>query len=993
MSVIDPHGVQTTRLAALSLLGRKLARTCARLLLPRRLADRCQALRYSSIALQAIDEQILISDFSGRLRFLNRAAEAMFGLRSAEAPRYRLQELLPDLDPQAFDTANAETDQCLDIVRLLRDGQWRMLSVSRGALRQGDQGPASGFVWVLRDVTAEKQAQNALVERERFWSDVLQAVPDTLYVQDLPSGQLLFSNTNLARRLGYSEEERGPDANAFWQRISHPDDVEYIWRLLALRGALPDGAEQESLLRWRHRDGRWRWFSVVERVLSRDERGRVQRLIGVARDVTGDIEHRHSLRDSERRYRMLTGNLRDVIFTTDSDVRINYISPAVQTVLGYSPEWALENGLDQVVTRPRQAARFYELMRRVRKASFNAQALAELGQNLLGETLYFDCRAADGRLVAIELRVMLIWDEHKRFDGALCIGRDISEQRQAEKELRRAATVFEHSTAAILVTDAQGRIAQVNAAFTRITGYGEDDVMGQYPTVLGADIQQSNQMGDILRQLTASGSWEGEFWIQGKRGVAQPCWLGITAVRDDEDELVSYVCFFSDMSERKASENRIHRLAYYDSLTQLPNRALFQDRLHASLQLAARHASWVVLMFLDLDRFKPINDSLGHAAGDRMLREVAVRLESCVAEGDTVARMGGDEFTLLLQPAGDRDEALSRAMHVAERILTRLAEPFVLSGREFFVTASIGIALSPQDGEGTSQLMKNADTAMYHAKERGKNNFQFYQAEMNASALERLELESDLRHAIEERQFVLHYQPQYLADGITLTGVEVLLRWWHPARGLVPPGDFIPALEELGLVVEVGDWVLDEACRQIAAWQAAGLRVPRVSVNLSARQFSDGRLGQRIAAILQARGIEPSCLELELTESILMRDIGEAMAMLESLKRLGVSIAIDDFGTGYSSLNYLKQLPIDVLKIDRCFVDGLPQGEQDGQITRAIIAMSHSLNLSVIAEGVETPEQLMFLREHGCDEVQGFFLGRPLPASELALTCLGSRST
>ena len=989
MSFIESRRVQPHRLAAFA---RQTVQACARLLLPRRLTDRCQSLRYSAVALQAIDERILISDFQGRLRFLNSGAETMFGLRNAEAPSYLLQELLPGLDPQAFDTSSVDADLCLEIMRLLQGGEWRLFTLTRRALRQEGEKQVSGFVWVLRDVTREKQAQDALAERERFWSEVLQAVPDTLYVQDLSKGQLLFSNSNLAARLGYSAEERGPDANAFWQGISHPDDVEYIWRLLALRGALPDGAEQESLLRWRHRDGSWRWFSVVERVLSRDERGRVQRLIGVARDVTGDIEHSHSLRDSERRYRMLTGNLRDVIFTTDSDVRINYISPAVQTVLGYSPEWAMAHGLDQTVTRPRQAARFYELMRRVRKASFNAQALAELGQSLRGETLYFDCRAADGRLVAIELRVMLIWDEHKRFDGALCIGRDISEQRQAEKELRRAATVFEHSTAAILVTDPQGRIVQVNSAFNRITGYAEEEVLGEFPTILGADVQQSNRMGFILGQLAESGSWEGEFWIKGKIAAALPCWLGITAVRDAEDELVSYVCFFSDMSERKASENRIHRLAYYDSLTHLPNRALFQDRLHNSLQLAARDAGWVVLMFLDLDRFKPINDSLGHAAGDRMLREVAVRLESCVDEGDTVARMGGDEFTLLLQPEGGRDEALSRAMHVAERILERLSEPFVLSGREFFVTASIGIALSPQDGEDISQLMKNADTAMYHAKERGKNNFQFYQAEMNASALERLELESDLRHAIEERQFVLHYQPQYLADGITLTGVEVLLRWWHPSRGMVPPGEFIPALEELGLVVEVGDWVLDEACRQIAAWQVAGFRVPRVSVNLSARQFADGRLGQRIAAILQARGVEPSCLELELTESILMRDIGEAMGMLESLKRLGLSIAIDDFGTGYSSLNYLKQLPIDVLKIDRTFVDGLPEAEQDGQITRAIIAMSHSLNLSVIAEGVETQAQLDFLREYGCDEVQGFFLGRPMTAEQLAQTCLGVRS-
>ena len=386
-------------------------------------------------------------------------------------------------------------------------------------------------------------------------------------------------------------------------------------------------------------------------------------------------------------------------------------------------------------------------------------------------------------------------------------------------------------------------------------------------------------------------------------------------------------------------------------------------------------------MFLDLDRFKPINDSLGHAAGDRMLKEMATRLLGCVAEDDTVARMGGDEFTLLLQPRVNREMALNRAIHVAEQILASLVKPFVLEGREFFVTASIGIALSPQDGNELSQLMKNADTAMYHAKERGKNNFQFYQADMNASALERLELESDLRHALEQNEFVLYYQPQFSGDGKRLTGAEALLRWRHPRRGLVPPGDFIPVLEELGLVVDVGDWVISEACRQLKTWHQNKVRVPKVSVNISARQFSDGQLGERIATILKDTGLPPACLELELTESILMREVNEAMQILASLKNLGLSIAVDDFGTGYSSLNYLKQFPIDVLKIDRTFVDGLPSGEQDAQIARAIIAMAHSLNLAVIAEGVETHEQLDFLREHGCDEVQGYLFGRPMPAN------------
>jgi diguanylate cyclase (GGDEF)-like protein/PAS domain S-box-containing protein len=930
---IDPPQPQAFRPQRLATFSRLVARFFASFPLPRRLATYWQGLRYSATALGAIEEQVLVSDFSGRLHFLNSQAETMFGLSNHEVSRHRLQDLLPDLDPLAFDASNALVDLCLETVRLLQDGEPHLFSVTRRALRLGGDNQPSGFVWMMRDITREHQAKTALVERERFWSEVLRAVPDTLYVQDLPTGRLLFSNSSLAVRLGY-DEQACEGGNEFWRSISHPDDQDYIWRLLALRGSIADGACQEALVRWRHRDGSWHWFNVSEQVLARDNQGHVLRIIGVARDVTANIEYSHSLRDSERRYRMLAGSLRDVIFTTDSTVRINYISPSVQTVLGYSPEWAARHGLAQVVTKPQQADRFYDLMRKVRKASSNPTALAELGQTLQGETLYFDCIAADGRLVAIELRIMLIWNENNRFDGALCIGRDISQQRQAEMELRRAATVFEHSTAAIVVTDPAGQIVQVNAAFCRITGYRSNEVLGKPTTVLTADRQQTDQIDYVLNQIIQIGSWEGELWLERKDGEPYPCWIGITAVRDAENELVSYVCFFSDMSERKASEKRIHRLAYYDSLTQLPNRTLFQDRLYNSLQLATRRGGWVILMFLDLDRFKPINDSLGHAAGDRMLKDVAVRLASCVDEDDTVARMGGDEFTFLLHPGGGRDEAMTRAIHVAERILASLTEPFVLSGREFFVTASIGIALSPQDGDDISQLMKNADTAMYHAKERGKNNFQFYQAAMNASALERLELESDLRHALEQRQFVLHYQPQFLADGRTLTGVEALLRWQHPVRGLVPPCDFIPALEELGLVVDVGDWVLDEACRQISGWHAQGLSVPRVSVNLSARQFADGRLGQRIAAILEANGISPSCLELELTESILMQDVGEAMGILDSLKQLGLSIAIDDFGTGYSSLNYLKAFPIDVLKIDRSFVDGLPEGEQDADRPR-----------------------------------------------------------
>lgn len=834
----------------------------------------------------------------------------------------------------------------------------------------------------ISDITSRKQVELSLLERESFWSDVVRTVPDQLYVQDVLSQRMIFSNRHLGQTLGYDRTELAHMGERFWELLLHPEDAAHYQ---ALRQQQRNNGHDQQLhcqLRFRHRDGSWRCYDIREQVLTRNAEGLVTRIIGVGKDVTVQIEASQSLRDSEQRYRMLAESISDVIFSTDSLLQLNYVSPSVQSVLGYQAEWIFTNGWQSIIADPAQLTGIYSLMERVSKAMGDAEQLAQLRSQLPTQLFLFDCLRADGRKIPIELRLVLVWDDDQRFEGVLGVGRDISQQRRAEKDLRMAATVFEHSTSAILITDPAGYIVQANEAFSRVSGYAVSDVLDQLPSMLTVDEQQESHLRYVVKQLHQRGSWEGEVWLKRRDGDHYPAWVGITAVLDDEGDLASYVCFFTDISERKASEQRIHRLAYYDALTHLPNRTLFQDRLYNALQQAERQKAWVVLMFLDLDRFKPINDSLGHAAGDRMLKDMALRLLACVDDDDTVARMGGDEFTLLLQPRATREMALNRAIHVAENILASLVRPFVLENREFFVTASIGIALSPQDGSELSQLMKNADTAMYHAKERGKNNFQFYQAEMNASALERLELESDLRHAMEQNEFILYYQPQFSGDGKRLTGAEALLRWRHPTRGLVPPGDFIPVIEELGLVVDVGDWVLREASRQLKAWHKAKVRVPKVSVNISARQFSDGQLGTRIATILEECGLPPACLELELTESILMREVNEALQILASLKNLGLSIAVDDFGTGYSSLNYLKQFPIDVLKIDRTFVDGLPEGEQDAQIARAIIAMAHSLNLAVIAEGVETHEQLEFLREHGCDEVQGYLFGRPMPAHQ-----------
>lgn len=931
-----------------------------------------------------------------------RHAELLRQIRVSEVNRVALQLLGLDTPQEVWQhliggSPLRSGGARLSLITALLDGERDMMVESRMKTPQGHE----RYLWLtlqlprraeelravtlsVHDITSRKRVELSLVERERFWSDVLRSVPDTLYVHDMSSMRVMFSNNRLGPDLGYSKDELRQFGERLWEKILHPDDVELYQRVRNLQKVVGDGQLLHCQLRWRHRNGSWHWFDIREHALSRDRHGRVSRLIGVAKDITGEIAAQASLRDSERRYRLLAESISDVILSSNSDLQLNYVSPSAAVFFGYSPDWLLEHGLLGTVTNPRQLASLLQLIERVRDARNQVEKLSLLQDALTGRTFVFDCLRADGRKITVEMRLTLMWDEQGHFEGVLGIGRDITQQRRAERDLRMAATVFEHSTAAILVTDPAGYIVRINETFQRITGYAGKEVLDQLPGMLTADRQQAAQLSYILNQLNQQGSWEGELWLKRRDGEQFPAWVGITAVHDDDGDLASYVCFFNDISERKASEQRIHRLAYYDALTLLPNRTLFQDRLHTALQHAERHEEWVVLMFLDLDRFKPINDSLGHAAGDRMLKDVAVRLAACVGEDDTVARMGGDEFTLLLQARNTRAGALNRAIHVAEQILASLAQPFILQGREFFVTASIGIALAPQDGEELSQLMKNADTAMYHAKERGKNNFQFYQAEMNATALQRLELESDLRHALEQGQFLLYYQPQFSGDGKRLTGAEALLRWKHPRRGLVAPNEFIPVLEELGLIVQVGDWVIAEACRQLRAWHEADVRVPKVSVNLSARQFGDGQLGMRISRILNDSGVPPASLELELTESILMRDVGETLQMLNSLKKLGLCIAVDDFGTGYSSLNYLKQFPIDVLKIDRSFVDGVPGGEQDAQIARAIIAMAHSLSLAVIAEGVETQAQLDFLREHDCDQVQGYLFGKPMAASQFA---------
>ncbi len=553
------------------------------------------------------------------------------------------------------------------------------------------------------------------------------------------------------------------------------------------------------------------------------------------------------------------------------------------------------------------------------------------------------------------------------------------ERKTAGDELKLAASVFKENVEAIMIADKDTRILRVNPAFTRITGYSADEAVGHSTRLLKSGRHDEAFYEDFWRSLLEDNVWQGEIWNRHKDGGIFPVWQTISVVRDAAGDIEHFISIFSDISEKKMSEERIYHLAHYDVLTGLPNRTSFQNEFEDTLLHAGRHGRQVALLFLDLDHFKLINDASGHPVGDELLKQVAQRLKETVREEDTVARLGGDEFTVLLCDI----HSVENISLVAEKILHQLAKPFRLDHTEVVITASIGISLFPDDGSDVSTILKNADTAMYRAKEQGRNTFQFFTTEMNTRALERLSLESALRTALKRNEFLLHYQPQVDMQSGKIIGLEALVRWQHPEQGLVLPDVFIPVAEESGLIVPLGEWVIKEACTQYKCWRDEGLSAGRVAVNLSGRQFVRQDLVSMVRDVLHETGVEPQHLELELTESTIMEHVDETIETFLALRKLGVHLSIDDFGTGYSSMAYLKRFTIDKLKIDRSFVRDLASDSDDAAIVTATIAMAHNLNLTVIAEGVETEGQLQFLKDHGCEQMQGYYFSRPLPAAEV----------
>lgn len=552
-------------------------------------------------------------------------------------------------------------------------------------------------------------------------------------------------------------------------------------------------------------------------------------------------------------------------------------------------------------------------------------------------------------------------------------------QEEREAALRIAAIAFE-TDEGMLVTDEHGVIIRVNQAFTQVTGYTAEEAIGNKPSMLRSDRQDQAFYQRMWAVLQRDNSWQGEIWNKRKNGEVYPEWLNITAVLGKDGKVTNYVGTFVDFTERKQAENEIHHLAYYDTLSQLPNRRLLLDRLRQAVAAGARNRSGGALLFIDLDNFKTLNDTKGHGIGDLLLIEAAQRLLACVREGDTVARFGGDEFVLLLEGlSAEPAQAALQARTVGEKVLDVLNRPYLLDGSEFHSSSSLGITLFIDYRQELDELLKQADTAMYEAKKSGRNTLRFFDPAMQRELEVRAQLEAGLREALRKEQFRLYYQMQ-VDDGGRILGAEVLLRWVHPQRGVISPLQFIPLAEESGLIVQIGSWVLEHACLQLKAWEnVPRTRALQLAVNVSGRQFRQEDFVELVRDILERTAIDPTRLKLELTESIVLDDVADTIAKMQALRQLGVSFSMDDFGTGYSSLAYLTQLPLNQLKIDQSFVQHIGGKDSYATIIQTIIGMAENLGMEVIAEGVETHEQRDFLLANGCRQYQGYLFGKPVP--------------
>ncbi|MFZ6747520.1 EAL domain-containing protein [Undibacterium sp. Ren11W] len=680
------------------------------------------------------------------------------------------------------------------------------------------------------------------------------------------------------------------------------------------------------------------------------------------------------LSESEAHFRLLTEDVADVVWRMDSNYIITYVSPADERLRGYPASEVIGRSLADLLTGL-GSEKVAEIMHRrstaeqagqlIGSETFEVEQHCKHGKTIWMETTSNPERGPDGEIIA--------------YHG---ISRDITKRKDVELELRIAAIAFE-SQQGMFVTDAAWSILRVNQAFTEITGYSAEDVFGQSPRMLSSGRHDEKFYEEMTERIASSGTWQGEIWDKRKNGEIFPAWLILTAVSGEDGLTSHYVATLSDMSVRKAAEEQIKTLAFYDSLTGLPNRRLLVNRLEQAMATVSRHQRYGALLFIDLDNFKTLNDTLGHDIGDLLLEQVAQRLCTCIRDGDTVARLGGDEFVVMLENLSEHQiDAASQVEVVGEKILHALNQTYQLANYEHQSTPSIGMTLFGGERESIEEPLKRADLAMYQAKAAGRNTLRFYDPKMQAVVTARVLLDAELREALSSAQFVLYYQAQVQGTCRTV-GAEALVRWMHPQRGMVSPLEFIPFAEESGLILPLGHWVLCAACRQLAEWALQPeMSALSMSVNVSPRQFHQVDFVDQVLRILDDSGANPERLKLELTEGLLVTNVEDVIAKMSALKQRGVGFSLDDFGTGYSSLAYLKRLPLDQLKIDQSFVRDILIDPNDAAIAKMVVVLADSLGLAVIAEGVETEEQRALLASQGCHAYQGYLFSAPLPIAQ-----------
>lgn len=836
-------------------------------------------------------------------------------------------------------------DISVEAVMVAKDGSRTPYHFSgRRITREGD--PV--LVGMGVDITEQRESMRVTESLLRRNQSLMQNSMDGVHVMDI-NGNVLDVNDAFCRMLGYSREEVLRLNVKDWD--SHFSAEE-------LQKRLPEFIGKSGMFETVHKrkDGSLFDVEICSTGVQVDGKGY---LYAASRDIT----ERKRLQNILQRNKQVLDTAMDGFWLTDLQGNLEEVNEAYAKISGYTVQELVGMHISQLeaVEKPEDIRAHIEKIMRDGSDRF--------------ETKH---RRKDGEVLDIEVAVTLMQEEQRLF--VFC--RDISQRKRAEQELHIAAAAFETHDA-ILITDAQANIIRVNKAFTEITGFSAEEVLGKNPRIMSSGRQDKEFYTAMWRQISQTGSWAGEIWDRRKNGDIYPKWMTITAVKDGDGKTTQYAAIFSDITARKVAEEEIRNLAFYDALTQLPNRRLFQNRLYAALQASVRHTNHGALLFIDLDRFKLLNDTLGHDYGDLLLVEVAQRIKSCVREIDTVARLGGDEFVVLLEGAGtDREDASRKAGLVAEKIREALARAYVLKGHEHYSSPSIGISLFHEGEETMDELVKHADAAMYQAKNAGRNTVRFYDPSLQKDLETRATLENDLRRAIDNQELHLYYQIQVDRQHWPV-GAEGVLRWVHPQRGMVSPAQFIPVAEDSSLILAIGDWVLETVCAQLAAWGSdARMRQLTLAMNVSANQFRMDGFVEQVTAMLHKHRVEPSRLKLELTEGVVLNDIDDVTAKMSALRALGVKLSLDDFGTGYSSLSYLKRLPLDQLKIDQSFIRDIASDPGDAGMVRSIIDMAKNFKHEVIAEGVETEAQLAFLEQNGCMVYQGYFFGKPVPLAQ-----------